>query len=182
MNLVFMVEELSMKEFLSILLPRVLPEAVTFKIIPHSGKTDLQHSIPHKLKAWNMPDTKFVVVQDQDSADCKVLKSELQQLCDSVISGVLVRIACVELEAWYWGDLHAISKAYNKDLTGLANKALYRNPDCIQNPKQELKKFLPQHQQISGARSIAPHINIESNTSASFRIFISGIRRLAGLS
>lgn len=31
------------------------------------------------------------------------------------------------------------------------------------NPKAELKRLLPEHQQISGARKIAPIIDIENN-------------------
>jgi hypothetical protein len=178
MSIIFLVEERSMKEFLSIILPRILPCNVDFKIIPHSGKSDLQDSIPHKLRAWTQPDTKFVVVQDQDSADCKDLKQKLQRLCDQNRPGVLVRIACVELEAWYFGDLNAVSKAYGKDLTRLSRKSKYRNPDHIGNPKSELKKLLPEHQQILGARRIAPYIDIDSNLSRSFHTFVDGVRRL----
>lgn len=53
MNIVFMVEEPSMKNVLDILLPKILPENVTFRVIPHSGKSDLQNSVPKKLKGWN---------------------------------------------------------------------------------------------------------------------------------
>ena len=65
MTLVFLLEEASMKEVLDIILPRILPSAVTFRTIPHSGKSDLEASIPHKLKAWRQPDVKFVIVRDQ---------------------------------------------------------------------------------------------------------------------
>ena len=52
MTLVFLLEEASMKTVLDIILPQILPESVEFKTIPHSGKSDLEASIPHKLKAW----------------------------------------------------------------------------------------------------------------------------------
>lgn len=178
MTLVVLTEERSMKEFLNIVLPKFLPADVNIKIIPHDGKSDLRSSIPHKLHAWREPDTKFVVVQDQDSANCIELKRRLQDLCDQARSDVLVRIACVELEAWYFGDLKAVSSAYNKDLTYLSRQRKYRKPDFIQNPKSELRRILPEHQQILGAKLIAPYIDVHANTSVSFNKFIEGVTRL----
>lgn len=166
-----------MKEVLDILLPQILPDDVSFRTVPHDGKGDLETSIPRKLKAWQEPDTKFVVVRDQDSADCMMVKRDLQQLCKPSGREVLIRIACRELEAWYFGDLAAVSRAYGRDVTGLANKAKYRNPDKIGNPKQELKKLFPKHQQVDGARRIAVHMDIEENSSASFNYFVSGVRK-----
>ncbi len=48
MTLVFLLEERSMKEVLDIILPQILPETIAFRTIPHSGKSDLEASIPHK--------------------------------------------------------------------------------------------------------------------------------------
>ena len=137
MLIIFLLEERSMKEVLDVLLPQILPEDVLFKTIPHSGKSDLQQSIPRKLKAWNTPDTKFVIVQDQDSADCIDLKKRLLELAAPSGREVLVRIACRELEAWYFGDLNAVSQAYGKDLRNLAGKRKYRVPDLIGNPNPD---------------------------------------------
>lgn len=47
------------------------------------------------------------------------------------------------------------------------------------NPKSELKRLLPGHQQISGARKIAPVIGIEDNSSVSFQMFVNGVKRIA---
>ena len=52
-------------------------------------------------------------------------------------------------------------------------------PDDIVNPKRELQKLLPEHQQIIGAQRIAKYMNMENNTSVSFRMFVDGVRRLA---
>lgn len=179
MTIIFLLEERSMKEALDCLLPKILPENVSFKTIPHSGKSDLQQSIPRKLKAWNVPETKFVIVQDQDSADCIDLKNHLLDLARPAGRDVLVRIACRELESWYFGDLNAVSQAYGKDVRGLSEKKKYRIPDQIGNPKEELRRLFPQHQQISGARKISPYMSIDANTSKSFQCFVSGIRKLA---
>ena len=98
MKLIFILEELSMKELLDRILPRILPEGVDFQTIPHAGKRDLELSLPRKLRAWNEPDVAFVVVHDQDSNDCVELKRELQGICAMSGRQVLIRIACRELE------------------------------------------------------------------------------------
>ena len=177
--LVFLLEEPSMKEVLDIILPQILPDSVLFRTIPHSGKSDLEASIPHKLKAWRQPDTKFVIVRDQDSADCMQVKEALKKLAEPYGRQVLIRIACRELEAWYFGDLNAVSKAYHTDVSGLSKKSKYRNPDTIGNPKEEMRKLFPSHQQLDGARRIAVHMDIENNTSDSFNCFVSGVRSFA---
>lgn len=177
MMVVFLLEEPSMKAFLDIILPEILPGNVAYKTIAHSGKSDLQESIPRKLKAWRRPDTKFVIVQDQDSGDCREIKETLAKLARPAGREVLIRIVCRELEAWYFGDLHAVSMAYQKDVTALQKKSKYRNPDAIGNPKEELRKLFPAHQQLDGARRIAVHMDIQNNRSESFRQFVSGIRR-----
>ena len=154
MKLVFLLEEKSMKYFLDGILPRILPREVEFLTIPHEGKSDLKKSLRAKLKGWTEPDVKFVVVQDQDSNDCKQLKQELMELCAQTDRQVLIRIACHELEAWYFGDLNAVSQAYGKNLVNLKAKKKYRIPDEILNPKKELQHYLPEHQQIDGAKRI----------------------------
>lgn len=179
MKLIFLLEERSMKEVLNIILPQILPKDVEFQLIPHNGKSDLENSVPHKLKAWNEPETKFIIVRDQDSADCKAVKHHMQELCAKSGRKVLIRIACRELEAWYFGDLKAVSMAYGKDITSLSAKARYRDPDAIGNPKQELKRLFPKHQQIDGAKRIAVHMDIEANTSVSFQYFVSGVKHFA---
>lgn len=180
MRLVFMVEERSMKELLEILLPKILPDAIEPPvIIAHNGKSDLAASIPRKLRAWQNKDDKFVIVHDKDSNDCNVLKSELLNLCENDSSKCLVRIVCTELESWYFGDLSAVSAAYKKDFTKLSAKRKYRDPDSIANAKDELYKLIPTYQQISGAKKIAPHMVVGNNSSHSFNVFVSGVKRFS---
>ena len=179
MTLIFLLEEASMKEVLDILLPKILPPSISFRTIAHSGKSDLEASVPRKLKAWRQPDTRFVIVRDQDSADCREVKKALQELVHPSGREVLIRIACRELESWYFGDLSAVSAAYNTDVRALAEKKQFRIPDEIGNPKAELRKLFPRHQQLDGARRIAVHMDVDQNRSESFRFFVSGIRRFA---
>jgi hypothetical protein len=178
-KLVFLLEEKSMKETLDNILPLVLPKDIPFLCIPHEGKEDLQKSIPRKLLRWREPDVQFIIVHDQDSGDC----IELKQALISLAAGgrrpeTLVRIVCTELESWFLGDMQAVEKAFNIDLKYQKNKSLFRNPDSIQNAKQELKKLAPKYQQISGSQNISKFMDIENNRSHSFNVFISGVKKL----
>lgn len=177
MKLVFLLEEMSMKELLDRLLPRILPADVHFQTIPHRGKGDLQKSIPIKLKAWNEPKVKFIIVHDQDSNDCLELKATLKSLCDRHRKPTLIRIACHELEAWYLGDMEALATAYNVKVTKAKNRSKYRSPDSIINPKEELKKLIPYYQPVSGSMKIAQYMDIDNNASRSFNVFIDGVRK-----
>lgn len=179
MRLVFMVEERSMKELLDRLLPRILPQHVSYLIIAHEGKTDLQKSIPIKLRAWNIPGDRFVIVQDQDSADCRELKGKLKRLCtEAGKPDVLIRIVCHELETWFLGDLLALEHAFHiKGLTSKQKSLKYRDPDALNNAAQELKKMVSEYQKINGARAVGAYIHIDQNCSRSFQAFISGLRQ-----
>lgn len=181
MKLVFLLEEPSTKYLLDVLLPKILPEGVEFQTIAHRGKRDLQRSIPRKLRGWNEPgEIRFVIVHDQDTKDCVKLKQDILALCEGIGKKVLVRIACQEMESWYFGDVKALAAAYNMPkLNQISAQKKYRIPDDIPSPKEELRKLLPSHQQIEGAKRVAPYMDIENNSSVSFNQFVSGVRRFA---
>ncbi len=183
MKLVFLLEEQSMKELLDGLMPRMFP-GVEYMAIPHSGKSDLEKSIPRKLRAWQDPQARFVIVRDQDSADCKVVKAHLRELCNqSGKSDCLIRISCRELESWFLGDLQAVETAMRvRNLKKQQNSRKYRNPDKLSSPSDELRKLVPLYQKISGARAIGAELREEGNRSQSYNIFLSGIRKLIGIS
>ncbi|MDR0516847.1 MAG: DUF4276 family protein [Fibromonadaceae bacterium] len=179
MKLIFLLEELSAKETLNVLLPKILPKEVEFLCISHEGKSDLQRSIPIKLRNWQEPNVKFVIVHDKDSNDCIKLKAELKNIAKNCKrEDALVRIICSELESWFLGDLAAVEKSFGINLSEKKNKAIYRNPDNIQNAKQELRKLIPQYQQISGSRKIASEMSLSDNKSRSFLVFIEGIMKV----
>ena len=109
--IVFLLEEPSMEALLKEILPKIIKND-RFFLIPHEGKDNLLQSIPIKLKAWNVPNTRFVIVQDQDNNDCIELKNRINEICKPYHKEVLIRIVCKELESWYFGDLAAVSAAY----------------------------------------------------------------------
>lgn len=177
-EIIFLTEELSMKSTLEVILPKIIPN-IDYIIISHSGKSDLQESIPRKLRAWNKP-ADFVILHDKDSADCVVLKDKLLKLC---INGkrpdTLIRIVCTELESWFLGDLQAVAKAYNKPtIAKKKDKAKYRNPDTINDASEELERLCGDGGKITRAKKIAPKMDISQNKSHSLQIFIAGLQKM----
>ena len=178
-KVVFLLEELSMKELLDGLLPRIFPDMV-FLCIAHEGKRDLEKSIPRKLRAWREPGVKFVVLRDNDGGDCVRLKQKLMEICErGGRADALVRIACQELESWYLGEPAALVEAFeNEKLLRIGRTARFRDPDGIQDPANALKKLVPEFQKISGARKMARFLSQQRNTSTSFRVLLSGVDKL----
>lgn len=179
-----LVEEPSMKEFLTILLSNVLEKPWelnnNYFIRSFEGKNDLQKNIPSKVKYlsnWNHESVGIVVMQDQDSSDCKVLKQKLLNICnENGTCPKLVRIICKELESWYIEDFVAVNMAYPKfNYLNYIKKSKYRNPD-ICNASDEIKRLIPEFQKVGGAKKIAPFINIDINKSESFQQTISGLK------
>lgn len=175
-RMVFLLEERSMKVLLEGLLPRMLP-GIQFICIPHEGKQDLERSILRKLRAWREPGARFIIVRDNDGGDCLALKQRLAKLCNEAgRADVLIRIACQELEAWYFGEPAAMAKAFgNHQLSEIGKKSKYQNPDAIAQPSKEIIKFVPDFQKISGARKMARYISPDGNHSQSFGVFLAGL-------
>lgn len=177
-RLVLLLEEYSMRALLEKLLPRLFPE-LEFLCVSHEGKNDLQKSIPRKLRAFREPGIQFCIVHDQDRADCKELKQRLMALCDEGgRSDAVVRIACRELEAWYFGDIEAVAAAYERpDLQTITRRAKYREPDAIDYPARELERLVEGFQKVSGARLMGKQLTRE-NHSQSYQRLIAGIEGL----
>ncbi len=142
--LVCLLEEPSAKEMLKAILKRILPEEISVKYIVFEGKQDLEKNLKLRLKRWLIPNSLFLVMRDQDSGDCVIIKNNLKQkvLDSSKNEFTIIRVACHELETFYLGDLAAVENGLN--ITGLAqkqNKGKYRNPDRLSNAKEELIKL-----------------------------------------
>ncbi|AFY72023.1 hypothetical protein Pse7367_3800 (plasmid) [Thalassoporum mexicanum PCC 7367] len=180
-DLIFLVEEPSMKIVLDQLIPKLIPTTITYICIAHQGKQDLVRSIPIKIKAFQFsPSLQFVIVHDQDSHDCKKLKTELLRICqDSGKPDALIRIVCRELESWFLGDLAAVEKAYKLKIGSLSkkqNQQKFRNPDQLHSAKQELKKLVTTYYPGTNSKNIAPYLSITENKSHSFQVFCIGVQ------
>jgi len=182
-TIVFCLEEPSAREMLKGVLPRILPGDVTPHYIVFQGKQDLEKQLVRRLRGWLRPDTRFVVIRDQDAANCRKVKSNLVGLCRKAGKpDSLVRVACRELESFYLGDLAAVETGLR--LSGLVrkqNSCKFRNPDRLANPVQEINRLTnSKYQKIAGSRAIGPHLQLEGNLSKSFCVLITGIKMLIG--
>ncbi|PNU20418.1 hypothetical protein C2E25_07595 [Geothermobacter hydrogeniphilus] len=178
-TLVFLLEEPSAQDALEGILPRILPPEVHTEYLVFEGKQDLEKRMTRKLRAWLRPNSLFVVLRDQDSGDCKVIKAGLIERCRDAEREALVRIACRELEAWFVGELEAVGEAFDQPNIGKqAQKAKFRTPDNLGSPVKELRRFIPTYQKRDGARKIGHYLDPSRNRSRSFQVFVEGVQRL----
>jgi hypothetical protein len=183
-RLIFLLEEPSMKALLDGLLPRLFPDwepETHFKCIPHQGKSDLDVSVPRKLNAWRIPGDRFVIVRDNDNANCVDLKRRYLGICHAAgRPDTLVRLVCQELESWYVGDLVALAAAFeDPKLNSPALRKRFNEPDTREKPSVELKRLIPSFQKVGAARSMSSALQPGQNRSKSFQVFVEGVRRLA---
>ena len=178
--LVCLLEGPSERELLKNLLPRFLSDEIEVHYIVFEGKQDLEKQLERRIKFWQRPQSHFLVMRDQDSDDCRLIKTSLQAKVNRTgkQSTSIVRIACHELESFYLGDLAAVEMGLS--VSGLANKqekSKYRTPDNLGNPVEELSKLTKnRYQKISGSRAIGPHLKIDgTNRSHSFNVLLAGI-------
>lgn len=83
------------------------------------------------------------------------------------------------MEAWFFGDVNALTAAYPGVPATLAKKEKYRDPDAIQGGTWEALERILQRagyhlgglSKIEAARAIAKHMTPEHNRSHSFQVF-----------
>lgn len=178
-RVIFMLEEPSMKAFLEGFLPRFFPE-LDFTCVPHGGKSDLEKSIPRKLRAFREPGVRFVVLRDNDGADCRVVKQRLVELCrQGGRPDALVRIVCQELEAWYLGDPEALIQVFERDAKLMKNKFRgWSHPDQVSAPSRVFEQQLPEFTKNGAARAMGQRLHPDRNRSPSFQAFVTGLSNL----
>ncbi len=180
-EIVFLLEEASAKAMLEGLLPRLLPENINPRYIVFEGKQDLEKQMVRRLRYYNVPGAHFLVLRDQDAADCYLIKKQLIGKCQEARkSGTLIRIACHELESWYLADLAAVQSGLEIDgLSAWQGRRKYRAPDDCANPAEELVKLTKhRYQKVGGSRAIGPYLDIDNTRSRSFAVFIAGLKKL----
>jgi len=183
MELVFLLEEPSAKAMLESLLPRTLNADTTFRCIPFEGKQDLEKQLTRKIRAYQNPLARFIVLRDQDGhPDCMQVKQRLLDLCHASgkLEKCLVRIACTELETFYLADLSAVELAL--EIHGLARQQQsrkFRAPDALGSPSKELKALTKgRYEKVAGSRTIGQHLRLDNERSPSFHNLLTAIRRM----
>jgi hypothetical protein len=179
-EIVFFLEEPSAEAMLEGLLPRLLPGDFIWRAVIFEGKQDLEKRIVKRLRGYLNPGAMFIVLRDQDAADCRIVKKRLREKCiEAHKPEALVRIACHQLESWYLADLTAVEKGLN--VTGLKKmqkKEKYRTPDILANPSQILKEIVPSYQKVGGSRAIGPYLDLDNTRSTSFKNLVAVIRKI----
>ncbi|MCI5134389.1 MAG: DUF4276 family protein [Candidatus Electrothrix sp. AW2] len=180
-TLVFFLEEASAKEMLHGILPKILPEHVVPRFIVFEGKQDLEKQLVRKLRRWQQPNSRFIILRDQDAGDCRKIKQNLVKKChEAGQADAVIRIACHELESFYLGDLQAVEEGLA--MSGLAkrqNQQKFRKPDNLPNPARELKALTKKrYQKISGSRAIGKYLDTEKNRSQSFNALVKSIKNV----
>lgn len=89
-TIVFFLEGPSEKEMLLGLLPKILPADMDVRYLVFRGKQDLEKNLVRRLRGWQVPDSVFVVMRDQDAGDCHHIKAGLEDLCRERS----IRLAC----------------------------------------------------------------------------------------
>jgi hypothetical protein len=197
MHIEFLIEDYSGGEALDHLLPQCLKPGTEYRIHRFGGKQDLLKKLPSRLKgykAYISLDDLIVVLIDRDSEDCLQLKQKLEKISldagfltkttDIQSFQVLNQIMIEELEAWFFGDISAIVKAYPNINPNIAKQSKYRDPDAIRGGTCEaLERVLQTARYHQGgldkpkaARDIAKYMNPEVNTSMSFQAFYNGLK------
>jgi len=180
-----------MEEFLRQVLPRVLPEEITWTVHPMGGKARLLSRLGARLRGyarWMPEGYRLVIVLDRDDDDCRTLKARVEH--DIAQAGLtsrseaagepwqaVSRLAIEELEAWYFGDWHAVRRAYPRVSATVPDRQRYRDPDAVPGGTWEaferiLKRsgyFRGGLRKLEAARAIGRHVRPERNTSTSFQ-------------
>ena len=201
MHIEFLLEEQSAEAALKAILPKILPGNVSFQFHVFEGKHDLLRKLSLRLKGyrpWIPDDWRIIVLIDEDRQNCRELKSKLERAAreagfvtksSAPPNGnfqVVNRLAIEELEAWFFGDIEALRKAYPKISKTFQHRAKYRDPDAIiggthealaQLLRQYYPKWLPK---TAVAQNIALHMEPNRNNSRSFQVFINGLRACIG--
>ena len=185
MVLVFYLEGKSDREFLKNFLPRKFPKikdhSVDVKYITLEGKRSMSERVKNRIQKWQDPrPSYFIILRDQDAADCKKLKTEFQKTCNPKNQpNYLIRIVCRELENWYIGNLETIEKIYKiPNLGKRQNKNKYRNPDNLYGFSEISNLTKNKYQEVDGSRKIGAMLDLNNNCSHSFKIFCEGIEKI----
>jgi hypothetical protein len=195
MHLEFLLEEPSAEEALKNILPKILGDKVSFSLFQYGGKQKLLKRLPDRLKgyhAWIPGDYKIVILIDMDDDNCQKLKKLLNGIAlragltpkgSGKTYSVINRIAIEELEAWFFGDENALTKAYPRVRKNISTHPAYRNPDNIKGGTWEaLEKILQKAgyykgglQKIRAAKDISAQMSVDANRSKSFQVFRDGL-------
>jgi len=196
MHFELLVDEPSKEEALKNLVPRIIGPAHSFGIKGYEEKKLVARLRGYKRIGGSQV---IVVLRDEDRKDCHQLKSRMEKMAQD--GGLITksqarpgqnyrlinRIAIEELEAWFFGDVPALVRAYPGVPDTLAEKAPYRNPDAISGgtwealfrvlQKAGYYRALRRPPKKELARKISAHMDPDRNRSRSFQVFREALKQ-----
>lgn len=202
MHVEFWLEEPSAKVALDALLPRLFDgEQHTFWTVEYRNREQLLEKLPEllrdavaRMRDW--PALRIVVLLDRDQKDCWTEKRHMEALARAAGLStktapspdgrfqVVNRLACEELEAWYFGDRDLIARVYPRVRTQ-HYEGISLDPDAILGGTWEaFQRLLARagypdvRLKREWAERIGPHLDPVRNQSASFRCFWQGVQAL----
>ena len=200
MDIEFLVEEVSAEAALRLLVPKIIGASHQVHFRPFQGKPNLLASLPSRLAGYRgrrPGDWRVIVLVDEDRGDCRRLKDCLEQaarraglVTRSAARGgsfqVLTRIAVEELEAWFFGDVAAISQAFPRVPQSLGQQRGFRDPDAIRGGTWEALERVLQDAgyypagiaKREAAQRISQYMDPDCNRSRSFRAFRDALREM----
>ena len=180
-TLVLVVEEPSKRHFLEPFLQHwSLPPTLVVRFVVANGHSDLTKRLHTLVRSWRTPYTRFLVLCDQDSADCVDRKGELvAQIPPSRRGDVVVRIVCTELEGWYLTDPAALDAS----LPGFSHRVDLRrqplgSPDSIARPAERIARSMS-FRKRNLAQAMGARMSRDQSSSPSLNLFIRTLDQIA---
>lgn len=180
------------------LLPDIVQQRATFKVVNFGSKDKLRKNLEARLRAYKKRIEKgealrLLVLVDRDADDCERLKAELER--DAQRAGlstktapdgegrfkVVNRVVVEELESWFIGDPEALRRAFPKLPAINPKKGIFANPDnggTWEALHRHLKKhgiYRSSYPKKEAARRIGAQMDVTRNRSTSFRNFRDGL-------
>ncbi|MDI9408290.1 MAG: DUF4276 family protein [Candidatus Pacebacteria bacterium] len=173
----------------------LLPDTVEFEFTVKSKPAlinGLENSLEFYGSKWSYDkDFRVIIISDSDGQDCKDIKSILETKAqkfnlptstnpDPITDqfAILNLVIVEELESWFIGDIEALVKSYPKMPKSLHKQKGFRGFDKIKKPKEQLDQklisigyFKHYVRRNELAETLTPHMNPDSNQSASFQYF-----------
>lgn len=195
-----LVEGRSMKDAVDQLMPRIAP-GVSFASHDLGSKSEFMAKAPRRLRGYAHEMAAndrlaVLLLRDRDTEDCGDILRVLQDAARSAGCSVasvarrvhgqaMVRLADEMLEAWFLGDGRALHAAFPRIPASIGTTRAYRVPDRVRDPARRLERELQKHgyypaglSKIDLVSKVAPHLDVDANSSRSFAHFRDGVRLL----
>ena len=151
-RIIFMTEEPSMGQTLRNLLPKVCPEFREFEhwlILNHQGKSDLERSFPKKMRNWQEPGIKFIIIEELsniDDTNFNIFPEIAKQFGYQLMTMTPKPFGSYTNEEWY---LHMLVKGKDDKERNYTPMSFFKT----KYKKVELDKYLTEQNELEGTKA-----------------------------